>query len=272
MRTGKGDGNRLGGRTCRVVGLLFVASQLCVEARAQLEQAEQALLPAVASNQSVSLQDDAGRALDTTNDPMIAQRTTESQAAEPATIPRPVPDDPRPIRRARAAPGPGPAPLAEPTVWYRSALGATLVVLGAIALLFLGIRRFLPAVAAADQRTLAVVARAALSPKHAVALIQLPQRFLLVGIGPESVSVLSEISDPAETADLAAAVLAGKGNSHRRFEEALTREHRGFEAEHNVRIRTPEIVSRTGRPAALGDLLRRVRGLQGRQGKNRAAV
>jgi hypothetical protein len=53
-----------------------------------------------------------------------------------------------------------------------------------------------------------VAARTAVTPKHTVALLRLPRRFVLVGLSSEGVQTICEIDDPEEVADLIARVEA----------------------------------------------------------------
>lgn len=209
-------------------------------------------VPAVASNQSVSLSEAATDG----NKPAASSggSVPSSLSSETST------ETGRTVRRGRTTHVLSSEDAAGP--WYRSAVGATLLVVGAIVVLFLAIRRFLPTAVASDQAMLNVVARAALGPRHSVALIQMPRRYLLVGVGPESVSVLTEISDAEEAADLTAVVLGGKGG-RRRFEEVLAREEGGFAAGLGEPAAShASKTKRAGSPAALAELLRRIRGLE----------
>lgn len=210
---------------------------------------------AVTLNQSVSLQDEPP--VEATSSRVDASLAENNAAARPAAMARPESEGSRPIRRGRT----GSAHSADPPDaflgGYRGVIGATAVVLLCIGLLFALVRRWMPAARGPDPRILTVVARAPLSPKHAIALVRLPRRFVLVGFGPEGVSVLSEITDADEAADLASVTLSGR----KRFDDVLSAEIRDFaDASHEAAAEGAGQTTAT--PSAVRDLLRRVRGLQ----------
>ncbi len=124
-------------------------------------------------------------------------------------------------------------------------------------------RRWLLSARATDAGVLRVLSRTSLTPKHSVALIQLGRRFVLVGVSPDRVGMLSEITEPQEVASLLArAGLPGK-NADKCFDEALLRES----AEYSETIDEPvglEQAQPAQRSAPLGELLQRLRTLQTR--------
>ena len=108
--------------------------------------------------------------------------------------------------------------------WYRSAISSLAVVLALVGVAYFVVRRFVPAARASESGLLRVVARAALSPKHSVALVHLGRRFVIVGVSPDRLDALCEIHDAEEVAELTAR--AGVDAFRRRsgFDETLVRE------------------------------------------------
>ena len=87
--------------------------------------------------------------------------------------------------------------------WYRKGLMPLAVVMGGVAGWFFLVRRFVPAARLTEGGLLKVVARATLSPKHQVSLIQVGAgRFVLVGLAGDGVTRLCEIDDGEEVAAL----------------------------------------------------------------------
>ena len=152
---------------------------------------------------------------------------------------------------------------AGPMPWYRTGLGALAVVLAIIGGLCWCGRRWLSSSRATDAGVLRVLSRTTLTPKHSVALIQLGHRFVLVGVSPDRVGMLSEITDPQEVASLLArAGIPGK-KADKCFDEALLAES----AEYSEMTDEPvglEQAQPAQRSAPLGELLQRLRTLQTR--------
>jgi flagellar biogenesis protein FliO len=146
------------------------------------------------------------------------------------------------------------------TAWYRTGLGALGIVLGCIGLLFLGLRRWTPAARSPDSTALRVLGRAVLSPKHSLAMVQFGRRVVLVGVSPDRVEAVSEISDPQEAAEFSGRVGSAFAGSENVFDEALDREVMEYEPQ------TPEPFVKTkpaaASPAALRNLLGRLKSLQ----------
>lgn len=108
--------------------------------------------------------------------------------------------------------------------WYRTGLGALAVVLAAIGGLFWFLRKWVPSTRSTDSAILKTVARASLSPKHSAALLQLGRRYILVGVSPDGVRVLSDISDENEVAELATRIASGGRRSDADFQNLLGQE------------------------------------------------
>jgi len=147
------------------------------------------------------------------------------------------------------------------TSLLRTGWGALGVVLGIIALVYWGVRRWLPTARIGDQGAIRVVGRTAVSPKHQVALLQVGRRFVLVGVSPDRLTALGEVRDPEESAELAA--WAGLGRPSSAFNEELINEAASFEQPSTQEEVGEVIVPRAGDGREpLSALLNRLRRLQ----------
>ena len=149
--------------------------------------------------------------------------------------------------------------------WYRTGLGALAVILCVIGLAYLAVRRWIPGGRVADQGVLRVVSRTALGPKHTAALIQVGRRFVLIGVAPERVSMLCDISDEEEVAELSARCGSSTaGNAA--FDRLLAGEAASFQGGsapgEDLPKRGRSVPTRLGRPVK--ELLGRLRALQAR--------
>ncbi|MFQ5461732.1 MAG: FliO/MopB family protein [Phycisphaerae bacterium] len=150
------------------------------------------------------------------------------------------------------------------TPWYRTGLGSLGIVLAILGGVCLCARKWIPAVRMAESQAMQVVARASVSPKQSVALVRLGRRFVMVGVSPDRMSVLSEISDREEVAHLAR-VTGTSGESVRPgFEEWLAEESKEFgtdvEDESGAQPDPIRVVG-SDNGSALTDLLDRLRKL-----------
>ena len=151
--------------------------------------------------------------------------------------------------------------------WYRSVLGSLAIVLLAMGAVYWFLKRWLPGTRLSESQVLRVVARTTLSPKHGVALVQLGRRFVMVGTSPDSVTVLSEITDPEEVADLAARTGLGSARRGTGFEDLLSKEATGYRTPDRA-VKDKPRFGKAGashkRPATQGltDLLDRLRTLR----------
>ena len=103
-------------------------------------------------------------------------------------------------------------------------MGLLAVVLALVAVVFWAVRRWVPAARAVDGGVLRVVGRASVAPKHHVSLVQLGRRFVMIGVSPDRLSTLCEVSDPEEVAELATRLAARTGRGEDAFDEQLFRE------------------------------------------------
>lgn len=139
-------------------------------------------------------------------------------------------------------------------------LGALAFVLAVVAIAFWAVRRWVPSVRRAEGGVMKIAGRISLTPKHHVALVQVAGRFLLVGVSPDGLSTLSEISDPDEVAELVRRIGAGSAPGVQAFDEQLLREVGEYGAPSAERSTEP--VRATAGREPLTDLLRKLRKLR----------
>lgn len=111
---------------------------------------------------------------------------------------------------AASEPGPGATETATSAVHLWWPLVLVLVV---IAGLVFAARRWLPRSHRFGGGVITVLARHYLSPKQSLCLVRLGQRVLLVGITPDRISPVAEISDAAEASAVISAVERGRPGS-----------------------------------------------------------
>jgi flagellar biosynthetic protein FliO len=115
--------------------------------------------------------------------------------------------------------------------WYHSGLLALGAVLALIFAVMIVVRRYVPSVRAMSGGALKVISRVHLSPKQSVALVQVGPRLILIGVTPDRLTPLGEISDPREVSDLRSRAGVGVDSATRaHFEEALASEAAQYEA------------------------------------------
>jgi flagellar biosynthetic protein FliO len=148
--------------------------------------------------------------------------------------------------------------------WYRTGLGALAIVLAVIGGVAWLVRKWVPSARAAESAVLQTVARTTLSPKHSAALLRMGRRFILVGVSPDGVSVLSEVRDHDEASELSARLGVDGRKSEAAFEQLLGKETGTYD---DV---ADDLAGDDGSPdqgrasVPLGDLLARVKNLQSR--------
>ena len=171
----------------------------------------------VSSNQSVALPDDPGPAVES-NLPDEAVAASANEGPPSPTFSRRRAVARRPILETEAgAGGVGRHQGASP--WYRTGLGALGLVLALVALVYAGVRRWVPSVRSGDSGLMRVVSRTSLTPKQHVVLLQVGRRLVLVGVGSDQVRNLCEITDQSEVAELTAGL--GTRNSRGSFDDKL---------------------------------------------------
>ncbi len=222
--------------------------------------------PGVTPNQSVLLKDGSGHGTpvpDATT--AAAGRSNKRGATRPSAMTNASPD-PGTIRRIprRSDPLIGAAHRGGASSQWGRGLGALAVVLAVVAVVFWAVRRWVPSVRRVEGGVMHVAGRISLTSKHHVALVQMGGRFLLVGIAPDGLSTLCEISDAEEVAELVRRIGGGSVPDGGAFDEQLLQEAGAYEAPPGER--TTEPVRMTPRAKAgrepLTDLLRKLRKLR----------
>jgi flagellar biogenesis protein FliO len=185
----------------------------------------------------------SGVVIDSTPPPtaVTTQPAQRADAALPAAATRPaaeVADAPtsRPaaaehapptlLRRGTAIPRESAAPASP---WYRSSLVALAAIIGLIVLVSYAVRRYMPGVRALGGSAVRVLQRTPLSSKQSLALVQIGQRLVLIGITPERISSLAVIEDAEECARLRARAGTARVAGDADFGAALSREADKFE-------------------------------------------
>ncbi len=153
----------------------------------------------------------------------------------------------------------------KPLPWYQTGLGALVVVLGLIGGSAWALKRWVLTSKGGSSNVLQVVSRASLSPKHSVALVRLGRRFVMVGIAGEQVSMLCEVNDPDEVAELAIRTGESVDRKADDFEQLLLEETADYPSgEETLPKRSTPVRLREGRQP-LSELLRRLKSVQSKQ-------
>ncbi len=97
--------------------------------------------------------------------------------------------------------------------WYRSPFVALLVVLGVIGAVATMVKRWVPATRTVTSEQLKVVGRTAISSKQSAVLLHVGKRVVLLGVTPECVNTLSEITDESEVAQLIGQAKTGEAKA-----------------------------------------------------------
>jgi flagellar biogenesis protein FliO len=133
--------------------------------------------------------------------------------------------------------------------------------------MYVVVKRWAPAAKAAESGILRVVARANLTPKHGVALVQVGRRFLVLGVAPSGIGALAEIRDPDEVADLTVRSGSSATSSSRDFNDVLGQSLSGFNPAAAVKSMQATTAS-SPLTDGVGDLLRRLRNVTARSAEN----
>jgi len=187
--------------------------------------------------------------------PLDAQRHRESSGRSLRR--RPSTDLGLGIQAARSAP------------WYRTGLGALFVVLGLIGGLYVLARKWLPAArVGGDDSLMRVVGRTALSPRQSLALVRVGRRFVVVGMSPDRVDAVCEITDSDEVNDLFMQANANKPSGSPGFANWLNREAADYVREDKETGEGCEPIEKSRHSASkpLTDLLHRLRAAQSSRG------
>lgn len=160
---------------------------------------------------------------------------------------------------------------------FPSGLGALFIVLALMGAIAWAARRWIPAARASDSGLLRVVGRTSLSPKHNIALIQLGNRFVMLGLGTDRLTTLCEVVDETEVAGLVSRIHTTAKPKAGGFDDLLAREasdyrdaavasspggRGGRTADSAPEPPPPDLGRPVTRRSSLNDLLRRLRTLQ----------
>lgn len=148
--------------------------------------------------------------------------------------------------------------------WYRSGMGALVIVLCVIAAAFFLLRRWVPSFRHSDSELMKVWGRTALGPRHSLALVQIGRRYVVVGLAGDRVQPVCEVSDPQESADLALR-LGTKAGTASAFQSLLEMQSKDFSVtapDHEDGVKKDALGDRGRSPRAVTELLRRLRVLQ----------
>ena len=107
-------------------------------------------------------------------------------------------------RRASKPLGLESATPSRPLPWYRTQFGSLAIVVGAIALVFWALRKWVPYFRVVSSPVMKVAARASLGPRQTLMLVQLGRRFVMVAVSPGRVDTVCQIDDVQEAAELTA--------------------------------------------------------------------
>ena len=239
---------------------------------------DQAPPATTAPNQSISIDDvqaarsDSKSALEAATSDRVETDSANpsSSKADPTLTPSDRNDDrqdalPRGVRRRGAAEFGFGSTSARSTPWYRTGLGALSVVLVLIGGLYVFARKWLPrARVAGDDRLMRVISRTTLSPRQSLALVRIGQRCVVVGLSPDRVEAVCEITDSDEVNCLVTQA-NGRGQSGSSgFANWLNREAADFVRYDKETVAAREPVDKRQSPASksLTDLLHRVRAMK----------
>jgi len=153
------------------------------------------------------------------------------------------------------------------TPWYRTGIGALAVVLALVAGAYWVVRRWMPSARTVDAGVMKLVGRTGLTPKQSLALVQVGRRYVVVGVSPDRLDSLCEISDPEEVAELGLRIGSQRTGSADEFNALLAGEASDYpDASPPVSdLRERESSQRAGTPGALKELLARLRTMQTKQ-------
>ncbi|MCC7293914.1 MAG: flagellar biosynthetic protein FliO [Phycisphaerales bacterium] len=193
-------------------------------------------LPSTQSNVGLALNAEADSTSKSTANEAATPESTG--AADPKLFKRPAGAAP-PSQNAAESSSSGSSAVG--VAWYRSGMVSMAAVLALIGAMFWAARKFMPGAAARSSGVMNLAARAALSPKHSVALLQVGRRrFVLVGISSDRLATLADMTDAEEVAELAALTLSAPSVTDRKFERELTQASKAFEPPELVEPTPPD--------------------------------
>jgi len=109
--------------------------------------------------------------------------------------------------------------------------------------------------------TIQILSRGYLSSKHQMVLVRFGQRVLLLGLGPQSLGVLSEVRDPGEAAEILARLEGGKpGSISQDFQQTIDSAVQQYDRQGQLEPAVVEPLV-TGETPAIGTLRQELRTL-----------
>ncbi len=145
--------------------------------------------------------------------------------------------------------------------WYRSGIGALLIVLTVIGGGYFAIRKWVPTMRAVDGNIIKVLSRTSLSPKHQAVLVKVGKRMLLVGMTAENMTTLTELTDDDELGEVLASSSTAKREHRAQFETMLGQQQERFVDDDEADDESSQS-TQGRRREPLSKLLRRLRQLQ----------
>ncbi len=245
-----------------LVGVIVLAFVICLWSPVALAEppSEASVKHALATNQSVTLDDVVSAAESDDYAEKVEQQDVAQKNEQPSTTALMLPargdvarSELRESRRFRTS-----EPAAVP--WYRSGVGALFIVFVVIGASYYVIRKWMPTMRAPDGDIIKVLSRTALSPKHHAVLIKVGKRMLLVGMTTDRMTTLTELTDDDELGDALVSSGAAKRKQREQFESLLVEEQDRFSEEEADLEETHS--SPSGRREPLSKLLHRLRQLQ----------
>lgn len=180
-------------------------------------------------NQSVSIEDEANKPVGQGDAEPLKKPETESVGALAVKDAAGQANTRPPIflgRKRPAADAESESASAAQTPWYRTSLGALGLVLALMAVLYFALRRWAPSIKAQDAGLVRVMGRTVVGPRQSLVLFRVGQRVVLVGVSPDRIDRVCEITDADEVAALTAR--ASQGQTRGDFSAWLDREAAEF--------------------------------------------
>jgi flagellar biogenesis protein FliO len=146
------------------------------------------------------------------------------------------------------------------SLWWQTAL-VLAIVLGAMWVVLRWLRkRGIGVSFGGSDSAVQVLNRGYLAGKHQMVLVRFGERILLLGVTPQSINVLSEISNPEEAAQVLGRLAGAKaGSASRDFQQAITEAADEYVEPGAAAV--PELVVHTPSQEQIGQIRGEIRGL-----------
>lgn len=252
---------------CAVL-LLSMSHVVCAEESARSDESA----TVTASNQPVSITVQS-QSTEVRSEPKESVRSDEQETAGVAPPIGAKSDSATPrsassstiIRRPSRDAGVSTIAVAEQTPWYRSGIMPLVMVMALVFALAWALKKIAPRFGVAPVGSLRVVGRAALSPKNQLVLVEVGKRLVLVGVSPDRVERITEITESIEVAGLTGKLrVPGQADSSGSFDTLLSIETTQFKSSDSSDVEESEVelaeTSPRGEP--LTKLMNRVRSLK----------